>query len=109
MVKSTGAHRARGARRGLACRMGVWYDSGGLMGAIMISGLHLEETVEQTWPLFCCDIEHLHGCHAPRLHYCAPQSRNSKLGVVIAPHPDPFLAAGRASARESLVTDDEIC
>ena len=52
MVKSTGAHRARGARRGLACRMGVWYDSGGLMGAIMISGLHLEDTVEQTWPLF---------------------------------------------------------
>ena len=52
MVKSTGAHRARGAQRCLACRMGVWYDSDGLMGAIMISGLHLDGTVEQTWPLF---------------------------------------------------------
>jgi hypothetical protein len=52
MVKSTGAHRARAARRCLACRMGVWYDLGGFMGATMISGLHLDGTVEQTCPLF---------------------------------------------------------
>jgi hypothetical protein len=30
----------------------VWYDSGGFMGTTMSSGLHLDRTVEQAWPLF---------------------------------------------------------